>query len=793
MQKQETKPKTEQKVEKKKKIFPFEKASKIIILALALLIPLFYTNIGVLDFNKQVLLIVLCFLTLITLLIGKISKEDSQIRISPMSLLLTSFVIIVAISAALAQWKWGSFWGWPSDTASSFLTVLCFFLLYHIIASIFKNVRDIFRLQSVLIISGAIVAIIGVLQLAGKFFLPWDLTKTTSFNTIGTTNSWGIFLGVLIAPILTLILVTKKMTRVVFSILGVIILMGLIICNYWVAWIGVLFSMIILLALGLWKIRETDSKLLILPLLLFSMALIFGVLKVSIPTILSTPLEVSPSLRATLDTSVKMLKASTKDLILGWGPGSFKYGWSKFKSSALNQTIFWNVRFTKGGTEILETLGSIGLLGTALYIAIFITAVVLSIKQFLIFQKEKKSLQWALFLGAFCSFISLSAIKMLYPANVSLGFLWWLFLGILTASSVAKGKIINMKIDSKQGFLFSFVIILALIGSVFMFYLQGARYLAEAKYEQAFRAGESFETVERRLLEAIGSNPYQEIIFRDLAQLYLAKANQEAVRTDITDEQKMADVGRFVGNAVAAARRATEINPKNVANWQTRGATYKNLIGMSEGAFDWAIKTYESALELEPTNPFILLEISRIYLAQSNLVSEATDRESLLIQAEDSIKKAIDLKPDYAPAFYQMALIYESQGRREQAISTLEALKQSSTFLLGYDPTQDVGLAFQLGVLYYQNEQYDSAQEEFERAIALNPNYSNARYFLGLIYDKKGDIGKAIEQFAEIETFNPENEEVKKILTNLREGRTALEGIITTPEVLPIEKEPEEQ
>ena len=62
--------------------------------------------------------------------------------------------------------------------------------------------------------------------------------------------------------------------------------------------------------------------------------------------------------------------------------------------------------------------------------------------------------------------------------------------------------------------------------------------------------------------------------------------------------------------------------------------------------------------------------------------------------------------------------------------------------------------------------------------MSLNENYSNARYFLGLIYDRKGVKDRSIEEFVKIEAINPDNQEVKKILTNLRSGRGALDGIV---------------
>jgi len=89
----------------------------------------------------------------------------------------------------------------------------------------------------------------------------------------------------------------------------------------------------------------------------------------------------------------------------------------------------------------------------------------------------------------------------------------------------------------------------------------------------------------------------------------------------------------------------------------------------------------------------------------------------------------------------------------------------------------DTGLAFQLGLLYYKKHDIGKAQAEFERAVSLDSNYANARYFLGLIYDSQNDKAKAIEQFQKIADLNPDNQEVKKILDNLRNNQPALEGV----------------
>ena len=774
------------------KLSTLENITKAMVLICVVLLPVFIGlgKVNILDFNKQAFLMLFGCLSFLIWFLSQMIKGEFIWRPQILSFLAFGFLIAVLISTVFSRWQWASFWGWPHDTVQSFLTIFCFFIVYFLIANIFRNSKQIFRLHFLLIISGALAAVLGILQLFNKFLLPWDFTKAASFNTIGTVNSFAVFLGALIGPVLALIFATKGKTRNILLVLGLFIFIGLAISNYWVAWLEVLVSTIILLTLGLWKIKEVGVKFLIIPTILFSLALIFGVFKVSMPDIISLPIEVSPSLKTTFNVSKNMLQASTKDSLLGWGPGTFKYGWSKFKNVSLNQTLFWNVRFSKGGSEILEMLGNIGVLGAGLYILTIVFAVYIGAKQFLILQKQKKSLANILFLGTFCGFASLSIVKFLYPANVSLGFLWWIFLANLTAFASTKEKVLELKPDSKEGFLFSFLTILLSIGAIFLFYVEGTRYLAEAKYDSMLRTGGTVEAVETKFLSIIRLNPHQEIFFRDLGQFYLLKANKEALRTDISNQDKMNNVAVFIRNAVAATGKATNINPENVLNWQTRGNIYKNLIGLSDGAAAWAIKCYEKALELEPTNPFILLEISRVYASQASLAPKTPEAEGFLKKAEDTLRDAINLKSDYAPAFYQMALIYNAQGKTQEAIKTLESLKQASTFL-GYNAMQDVGLAFQLGILHYQTGQNTNAQAEFERAIQLNPNYANARYFLAMTYDRSGQTGKAIEQLEIIEQSNPGNENVEKALANLRAGKSITGDQVPTE--LPIEEKPEEK
>lgn len=105
--------------------------------------------------------------------------------------------------------------------------------------------------------------------------------------------------------------------------------------------------------------------------------------------------------------------------------------------------------------------------------------------------------------------------------------------------------------------------------------------------------------------------------------------------------------------------------------------------------------------------------------------------------------------------------------------------------------SNDIGLAFQLGVIYYRLEELEKARDEFERAKVLNVGYSNARYMLGLVYDRLGRKSDAEAEFLVVLELNPNNQEVRDILANLEAGLPALAGI-DQPGQPPIQETPPE-
>ena len=752
-----------------------DKIAKVSIYLLVFLVPIFFLpwTADILDFNKQALLLFLVFISLFSWLLRALIEGKISFNFNLFNIPVIFFLVILGIGTFFSAWRYGSFWGWPLNIATSFLTIFCFTLLYFLIINLFKK-EEIFGLLLTLVFSSFLAVLFGVLQLFGKFLFPFDFAKLTSFNTIGTVNSLGIFAALLLPLIISLIFISKKLMKILLIIFGLLFLILAILVNFWAAWLSLLIGVVVILTFGIARREIFQTNWLTLPMFLLVLSLGFGISKIPIPGLPATPLEISPSQSATFDIAKQTLMAALPtSLLFGSGPSTFSYDYSKFKSETINQTVFWGVRFSSGASEILDKLATYGLLGLISFLGILAVFFWLAFK-WLMKKTDMRDSFWIFGLGIFASTGATMVSFFFYPANLSLSFLFWIFLASFIVFTEGKKKTWVLSPSSLANVLVSFLFILILILGIGLFFMEGQRYIGEIRYLQGIRfsqAGDNQKAINYISNAVTHTGGKVDNYWRDLSQVYLFRITDELGRKDISQEELKNVIPPLVSQAINSSKSATDVSPKNVANWSVRGFIYRQMINISQGADQWAINSYEESQKLEPANPYIFTELGQVYLAKN-------EKE----KAREYFQKALDLKSDYAPARFQLALVYVSENKIAEAIGEMENAKR--------DSPSDVGVAFQLGLLYYNDKQYDKAQAEFERAVGLNENYSNARYFLGLIYDKMGKKDEAISQFEKIAKLNPDNEEVKKILANLKGGKTALEGI--TPAQPPIEEKPAE-
>jgi len=376
-------------------------------------------------------------------------------------------------------------------------------------------------------------------------------------------------------------------------------------------------------------------------------------------------------------------------------------------------------------------------------------------------------------LSFFLCFVVLNIGFFFYTSNLTIDFLnFFLMAGFL--SFISPKKEFTLKTSSLATLAFNFIFVLIIIFSFGMIILEGQRYLAEVNYTKgvnAFNQNKIDDSISY-LEKAVRLTPKVDLYQRELSQIYLQKAKQEIVLKGLDSQDSVEKISELINKSINTINAAVNSNPKNSNNLAVRALVYQNLIGLSDGAADLSIKSYEDALSLEPNNPYLVTQKGIALLAKASLLSQdkADEKEKILSEAKKQFDKAISLKPDYVDAYLQKAGISQSQGNMEEAINILKEAEKIT-------PNNET-LLLQLGLLYYYNKDYENARIKLEKLTSRVPSYSNALYFLGLTYDELGNKEKSIEKFEAIEKLNPDNQEVKQILENLKAGKKALEGLL---------------
>lgn len=797
----------------------FEFGAKIVLYILAGLLPIFFVplSIGV-EFGRETVFSVLIILGAILWFLSILKTGEVRFQRSPILyaalLLLAVFVFSTVFSKAPSV----SFF-LADPTAEKLSTLILGLALTALAGGVIKSREEVGRLIFTLLFSGAIAGISGILQMTQVFPVYKYLASFASgvdFNVIGTINGLALFYGVLFVTGIGLLFSSSLgswkwwMRYGLFASLAVF-LVNLLLINFRTSWIVLLGSTILLFGFKIRDVQKVRQKgnrsekrgfdwqyLLTILLLVASVVMIL----VRTPFWqVSLPAEVSPTLTTTLGIAKNVfLKEGPKAILLGSGPGTFGLEWSLYKDAAINQTIFWGLRFNQGFSWLATLIATSGILGFLALLVFLGICLFLFLKKLLLDEeKEEVALGTALFLGF--SFLALAAF--LYPANLVMVWLLFLAAGLLSLVLAKENMGDFWSIESRlvkfenpwAVFLSSLTAVLLLSLGVAALYFELGNVRA-AFAEQAGVRALNQGAVNKAIAEFERAARIQDNNFRYFHAL--AQARMEKIRTLV----QRASVGQNVQDefrpavvlTIQSMQKAIELYPVEPVLWRTQGALYELLIPFIPGAEGSSFDSYRKATEYEPGNPAVWVDLGRAHLVLADrlqfVVSQATGqekqqaqqfREEVLKGAEQVLQRAVEVKGDFAPAHFLLAQTNIRSGNTKSAVASIEKVKLAAPF--------DVGIAFQLGLLYYQNNDFDRAQAELERAVSLNTNYSNARYFLGLIHDRKGNKQRAIKEFEQIEVFNPDNQEVKRILENLRVGKSALGGIV--PPAEPPEKRKE--
>jgi tetratricopeptide (TPR) repeat protein len=186
-------------------------------------------------------------------------------------------------------------------------------------------------------------------------------------------------------------------------------------------------------------------------------------------------------------------------------------------------------------------------------------------------------------------------------------------------------------------------------------------------------------------------------------------------------------------NAETAYRKAVELDPSELSHQRGLGQTL-----MAEEKYSEALAVYQKLTEVMPDDADVYLRMAQIYRELHQLG-----------KAEDNLVKARQYAPGSLEVMYNEAMLYQAQGRNEDAI---RVLSDAVTGIKGQQqglPSRGRSLAIlyqQLGQLYRDTQNYQAAIYTYQELGRLGEEEDRRARLLTMdIYRAAKDLPKALQ------------------------------------------------
>lgn len=742
------------------------KISRWFLMAGVLLLPLFFLpwSTSVLEFNKQLLLLVVSGGALILWLLHVVVSGQLSWRFNPLDKGIAAFLLAVSLSTIFSLARFKSLFGLTGSLSDALVTVIALSIFYFGIVNVFDDKGS--KVRMLLGYSLFIALLFGVLNIFGVYLVRFPFAMSKAFNTVGSINS----LGVLAAIALPLFYKSKV---VIFKYLDigkigtVLSLIVLVLLNWWVIWAVAIVGMAMMIALDSFNKPGFKISKFLLPMTVIVLGVFFMVVNLNFNFLKDDfPVEVAPSFSLSVDVTKSVLK---KNIAFGYGPENFSLAFDLYGAGKLANTTISSAKFFDSTSQVFNW----AIQGGLVVLVAFVFILWLLIRN--MFRRGLSEEDT----GVVSGMAALLVGMFLYPFNLTLMFIAYVLMGLMAVSLWENGKrLFNVEerattsLISSLGFIGG--LILVLVGS----YFGATLYISDIKYSQALTNKDLDKTI-TLLSEALNWNGQDDRYYRVSSQAALALLSAELNKKD-TDADRPAKIQNYLASAINLAKRATEIAPRESNNWSNLGDVYQNLMGLVDGVDKLAEDSYLKAAELRPGDSSFFNRIGGMYLSKSDLSRQlaaggganATKFQQeiapSLVKAEENFKKAIELSDNFGSAIYSLGAVYDRMGKVREAIVQLEKIAP-------YNSNQPT-LAFELGLLYYRDNQKEKAFSQLQRAVLLSPDFANARWYLGLLYEERQDLPNAIAQMEKIlsNETNKDNEAVLTKLDELKNGKKSV-------------------
>ncbi len=149
-------------------------------------------------------------------------------------------------------------------------------------------------------------------------------------------------------------------------------------------------------------------------------------------------------------------------------------------------------------------------------------------------------------------------------------------------------------------------------------------------------------------------------------------------------------------------------------------------------------------------------------------LAEKQMNEKELVIAEETLKKALQVDPSFAPAFKALSKLSLYKGDLTTANSySIQAVQADEDFRAWSDGISKIAQKIQTGRSNIQKRMYEEAIKEYSEILSEFPYFSEAAFYIGLTYFKQKDIEGAAEYFKKALDIYPEHGKARKGLNNV--------------------------
>ena len=615
----------------------------------------------------------------------------------------------------------------------------------------------------------------GLRLLFGQKFLTLGILTSLTSTVFGNWYSFGIsayLIPIIAISALTFLRLPRSM-KIIYWVVAVASYLTALIINAVFAWwiAALIFLGMALYVFFLKKRPENDPPVSFVRRIpwILSILFILSALLAWRGSILIGPVvnrigvgysELSLPWQMTLDVATGALKNQP---IVGVGPNRFSKAYLAYKPVGVNLTDAWSVDFNSGVSLFSTFVTTEGLLGMILWILLFIFIGIFGARMFRRMPAEPQAR--FMLISSYAITVFLWLISIVYvPTHVIL-FYTCVMTGIWLAVSSAYGCFESWIVESSSNKRLKYISVIGFI-AVIIFLVWGVWCVKGTIALAYYGNGAKELTVKSDPTAALAS--FKEAASFNNSDIYwqarvtagLALANQllnqqAAVgATASTSQAVIAQVGQTINQAAADAALAVKLDPSDYANYISEAQVFALAANLGvSNAYQNAVQAYTRAIQLDEQDPSLYLVLAQL---------EASNKD--YANAVKAIGASLQVKNNYPDAAFLLAQVEAAQGNLSDAITAAQ-------FDTQLDPSNPLTF-FQLGLLYYDNNQFDLAAQAFTSAVALQPNYANAEYYLGLSDARLGNTSGAITEFEQLAASNPDNQSVTEILAALKSGKS---------------------